>query len=332
MLAILKRQLRTMPGVDAFARRLDRALGLQQRRVLTRAQNIDQVPLSEFVPTMMRYWKTDLGVNTNTARDWLRTALDYPRFEHDVTEIRKRFGPLAGRRVLDVGCGWGSFLVLLAREGADLDACDVPEHHVEVAQRRVPGARVSQGDARTLERFPNAAFDFVLEHDVFEHVGNYENSTGPMGPSRPDKLQNLLALKRVLKPGGRGFISTGNYSFPFNGEVGLWAVHWFPFAEQQRYLRSVGLDSDRYWLCTWEEMKGLFDEAGLTIDEVTTPGPAAFDFRNRIMRCLKNERGANAEFADILLELMSTRPEFMPSWMIFFRKPLDAGLTGRERP
>jgi SAM-dependent methyltransferase len=230
-------------------------------------------------------------------------------------------GPLAGRRVLDVGCGWGSFLLLLAREGADVQACDVPEVHVEVAQRRVPKARVMQGDARTLEPFVDATFDVVLEHDVFEHIGNHEGTTGPMGPSRADKLQNLLAVKRVLKPGGAGFISTGNYAFPFNGEVGLWAVHWFPYALQQRYLRSVGLDSDRYWLCTWDEIRDLFGEAGLVIEEVTTPRPAALDFRDRIMTCLKGEPGANAELAEILLDLMCTQPQFMPSWMIFFRKP-----------
>jgi 2-polyprenyl-3-methyl-5-hydroxy-6-metoxy-1,4-benzoquinol methylase len=321
MLGVLKRQLRTMPGLAAVARRLDQATGLRNRGVMTRAQTIDRVALSEFVPAMLRYWKEDLHVSEDTARDWLRTALDYTRYEHDVTEITKRFGSLAGRRVLDVGCGWGSFLVLLAREDANVDACDVPAIHVEVAQRRVPDARVVRGDARSLTPFPDATFDVVLEHDVFEHVGDYEGQTGPMGPSRPDKLQNLLALKRVLKPGGRGFISTGNYGFPFNGEVGLWAVHWFPFAHQQRYLRSVGLDSDRYWLCTWKEIQDLFEEAGLIIEEVTTPAAAARDFRNRIMSCLKHERGANAEFADILLELMSTQPEFMPSWMIFFRKP-----------
>ena len=287
---------------------------------VSRLRETERVDPSLFIPKMLRHWREARGLGSRTIDDWLVTALDLDRYEQDLREIEARFGALAGKRVLDVGCGWGSFLMLLCRRGAQVEACDVPAAHVEVAQMRAPEARVIQGDARVLEAYADESFDFVLEHDVFEHVGDHTRDTGPMGRSYPDKLQNLLALKRVLKPGGRGFISTGNYAFPFNGEVQLWAVHFFPFAGQERYLKSVGIESDRYWLCTWAEVQRLFAEAGLVIEHVDTPHQAARDFRDRFMKCLRGERGVNRELGDALLDLVSTRPEFMPSWLIFFRK------------
>lgn len=273
-----------------------------------------------FVPRMLQYWSEVRGLGPRTVDDWLTTALDVSRYENDLQQIEAQFGSLAGKRVLDVGCGWGTFLMLLCRRGASVEACDVPAMHVEVARMRAPQARVTQDDARTLKGFDDDAFDFVLEHDVFEHVGDHTGDTGPMGQSYPDKLQNLRALKRVLKPGGRGFVSTGNYAFPFNGEVQLWAAHFFPFEDQQRYLQSVGIESDRYWLCTWAEVRQVFAEAGLIVERVATPRQAAAEFRDRFMKCLKGERGVNREFGDALFNLISTRPEFMPSWLIFFRK------------
>lgn len=294
--------------------------GTRRHWIVYRAREHESVDPSVFVPRMLEYWRDVRRLGPRTIDDWLNTALDFDRYEQDLRQIELHFGSLTGKRVLDVGCGWGTFLTLLCQRGAKVEACDVPATHVEVAQLRAPEARVIQGDARSLSPYENETFDFVLDHDVFEHVGDHTRDTGPMSRSYPDKLRNLLALKRVLKTDGRGFISTGNFAFPFNGEVQLWAVHFLSFADQERYLQSVGIESDRYWLCTWAELQRVFTDAGLVIEHVDTPRKAALEFRDRFMRCLKGEPGVNREFGAALLNLMITRPEFMPSWLIFFRK------------
>jgi hypothetical protein len=135
-----------------------------------------------------------------------------------------------------------------------------------------------------------------------------------------DKLQNLKELRRIMKPDGKGFLSTGNYEFPFNGEVNQWFVHWLPFEYQQRYLKSIGIDSDRYWLCTWEQIQALFDEAGLVIDEVVTPPQDVITFQKRIMGHMKKDPSINETFGEIMKELMTSNPRFMPTWKIFFRR------------
>ncbi len=316
----LKRRLARYPFAVKLKRRLDETLGFSAHLSKLTHANLEQVDRSVIEKKMMTYWTKDLGVSERTTRDWLAAALNFDRFGFDVEQIKRRFGSLSGKLVADIGCGWGSFLLLLQREGALLDACDLAAIHVEVAQLRVPQAHVIRADARSLSALASERFDFVLEHDVFEHIGDYAGDTGPIGKTYQDKLVNLRELRRIMKPGGRGFLSTGNFHFPYNGEVHLWFLHWFPFEHQQRYLQSLGLNSDRYWLCTWPQIEQLFAEARLRIDEVFTPPHDVESLKNTIMDLMKGYARANHVFGDILHELMSTKPEYMPSWMIFFSR------------
>lgn len=320
ILSNLKRKLARYPFAVRVKNRLDETFGLSTHINKMVYANLEQVDRSVIAEKMVKYWTEELGVSEKTTRDWLAAALNFDRFIYDVEQIKQRFGCLTGKRVADIGCGWGSFLLMLQKEGALIEACDLASIHVEVAQMRVPSARVIRADARDLSALESNSFDFVLEHDVFEHIGDYTGDTGPIGNTYQDKLANLMELRRIMKPGGRGFLSTGNYQFPYNGEVHLWFLHWFPFMHQQRYLDSLGLNSDRYWLCTWEQIKQLFDEAELKIDEVFTPSHDVESLKNTVMDLMKGDQRANGVFGDILQELMNTKPEFMPSWMIFFSR------------
>jgi 2-polyprenyl-3-methyl-5-hydroxy-6-metoxy-1,4-benzoquinol methylase len=316
----LKRHLSGYPMAVRLKKRLDLSFGLSYRLACRRNLELEVVDRKLVTARIVGYFRDELGLPEPTIQEWLCSAFNFALYQYDLELIKERFGQLSGKRIADIGCGWGSFLLLLAREQAVVEACDIGSIHAEVAALRVPTARVTRADARGLVGFPDAAYDFVIEHDVLEHIGDYSGDTGPIGRTFDDKLKNLKELGRILKPGGRGFLSTGNYQFPYNGEVNLWFLHWFPFEHQQRYLTSLGMDSDRYWLCTWQQMQSLFDEAGLLIDEVTTPLHDVLAFQRRIMSHMKKDPTINETFAEIIKELMMTRPEYMPTWKIFFRK------------
>ena len=51
---------------------------------------------------------------------------------------------LAGRRILDAGCGTGAFAFEAAARGADVVAIDVAESLIDVARRRCPDDRTAQ--------------------------------------------------------------------------------------------------------------------------------------------------------------------------------------------
>ncbi len=93
-------------------------------------------------------------------------------------------------KILDVGCGDGSFTRFLIREKAQVYAIDVTDWGIS---QRLAGVSFQIADGRYLP-YADAAFDFVFCSDVLEHV--------------PDCNLIVRDIGRVLRPGGRCLIST----------------------------------------------------------------------------------------------------------------------------
>jgi len=102
------------------------------------------------------------------------------------------FGELAGKDVLEVGCGSGVHARLLAAAGARLTAVDLTPTAVELTRRRLElaglVADVREADAEALP-FADGAFDFVWSWGVVHHSEHTERA--------------LAEIARVLRPGGR---------------------------------------------------------------------------------------------------------------------------------
>lgn len=100
-----------------------------------------------------------------------------------------------GQRVLDVGCGTGSLVVLVEKlhpeveaVGLDPDAKALARARRKAQRARVP-SRFDQGFSDTME-YPPASFDHVFSSFMFHHLENDQ------------KLETLRQVGRVLKPGG----------------------------------------------------------------------------------------------------------------------------------
>jgi len=108
---------------------------------------------------------------------WIRPALD-------------RLGDVAGRRVLDFGCGHGMASVVLARRGARVTGFDLSGRYLREARQRAQanGVAVSFAQADG-ERLPFAAgsFDRIWGNAVLHHL---------------DLPRTGAELRRVLRPGG----------------------------------------------------------------------------------------------------------------------------------
>lgn len=106
-----------------------------------------------------------------------------------------------GMRVLDIGCGWGSFAQYAAETyGAEVTGITVSREQVDLGQERCKDLPVSirLQDYRDME----GKFDRVVSLGMFEHVGakNYR--------------QYMRSVRRVLKPDGLFLLHTigGNES------------------------------------------------------------------------------------------------------------------------
>ncbi|MFA6004193.1 MAG: class I SAM-dependent methyltransferase [Elusimicrobiota bacterium] len=104
---------------------------------------------------------------------------------------REQLSPLAGRSLLDLGCGAGEAAVYFAGQGARVSACDISPEMIAVTQR-LSARHGASVEARTAaaERlpFPDANFDLVFANGVLHHT---------------ELLPALREVRRVLKPGGR---------------------------------------------------------------------------------------------------------------------------------
>jgi len=121
-------------------------------------------------------------------------AMDsYPR--RDSADVVREHLPLPGARVLDIGCGDGALVRLMAREGAKATGLEISESQLARARAASPAGDESYRVGRA-EALPFAAntFDIVVFFNSLHHV--------PI-----DCQEEALAeAARVLEPGGRLFV------------------------------------------------------------------------------------------------------------------------------
>ena len=135
------------------------------------------------------------GDRTDRSVPWL-PYLGFPAYVQCMLDAA---GPVSGKRVLDLGTGTGFVACLAAANGAQVDAVDVSEASLTVAQWRadVSGLgdriRFHAMAGETLD-FPDGCFDTILGAFVLHHLH--------LPAAAPE-------LRRVLRPGGRAaFIET----------------------------------------------------------------------------------------------------------------------------
>lgn len=100
---------------------------------------------------------------------------------------------ITGRKVLDVGCGNGGFLMIAQQAGWMVEGVDPDDAAVEACRKR--GLNVHAGSAEDL-RTQSAAYDLITLSHVIEHVH--------------DPVALLRKLAALLKPDGQLWIDTPN--------------------------------------------------------------------------------------------------------------------------
>jgi len=178
--------------------------------------------------------------------------------------------PLAGRRVLDVGCGAGLLCEPLARLGGAVTGVDAALENVSAAQAHAEGSGLAIeyrcGDVAALGL---AGFDLVCALEVIEHVA--------------DKPAFIAALAAALAPDGLMILSTPNRTarsrlLLVEGAEWLGAIprgthDWQDFVTPQELaelLTDAGLTLSAAQGIAWSPAKGLHLTSDLSLNYIVT--------------------------------------------------------------
>jgi len=150
--------------------------------------NVDHAEINKFEELASRWWDPNSEFKPLHQINPLRL------------EYIQRFTSLAGKKVLDVGCGGGILAEAMARANARVTGIDMGEAPLQVARlhllesgleinyERIPAERLA-------DEFP-ASFDVITCMEMLEHV--------------PDPGSIVRSCARLLRPGGQAFFSTIN--------------------------------------------------------------------------------------------------------------------------
>lgn len=185
---------------------------------------------------------------------------------HEINPLRLKWidqqVPLAGKRVLDVGCGGGILTEAMAGLGAQVTGIDLSEKALKVARLHL------YESGRSVDYQMVAAEDFAAQHagefdvvtcmEMLEHV--------------PESASVVAACSRLVKPGGWVFFSTLNrnpksYLFAIIGAEYIlnllprgthdWAKFIKP-AELARMAREAGLDTQQLIGMTYNPLTKIY--------------------------------------------------------------------------
>lgn len=123
---------------------------------------------------------------------------------HEINPLRSNYidqrAPVAGKKLLDVGCGGGILTEAMAQRGAEVTGIDMGEAPLKVARLHAleSGAKVDyrRVPVEELAAAQPGSFDIVTCLEMLEHV--------------PDPASVIRACTELVKPGGQVFFSTIN--------------------------------------------------------------------------------------------------------------------------
>ena len=165
-----------------------------------------------------------------------------PRIYH-VQLIRQHLGPLAGKRVLDVGCGKGRFARVFHQQEprAELWGLDISEEML----RFVPPEIRTRAGAMTELPFDDESFDCAYATESLEHAVEIGRA--------------VSEICRVVKPGGRIAIIDKNAEHWGRLDTPEWEK-WFTPKELESLLRRHCREVSSRPIAYWEDVEpdGLF--------------------------------------------------------------------------
>ena len=203
------------------------------------SNNVDNIEIAKFEALAHKWWD--------------RNSEFKPL--HDINPLRAnyidQYSPVAGKKLVDVGCGGGILAEAMAQRGAVVTAIDMGEAPLSVAKlhKLESGVEVDyrQSTAEDLAEQQPEQYDIVTCLEMLEHV--------------PDPSSVVRACAALVKPGGHLYFSTINrnpksYLFSIIGAEYLLKLLPKGTHDYNKFIRP-------------SELGQAIREAGLMLDDIT---------------------------------------------------------------
>ncbi len=166
-------------------------------------------------------------------------------------------GAVAGRRILDAGCGSGPLFAALRDRGAAVTGFDSSATMLELARRRLgDDADLHLADLGSPLPFGDGAFDDVIASLVLHYL---EDWTAP-----------LAELRRVLRPGGRLIMAVDHPFLNADPGADYFATRKFSCA----WTFGGRASPMTFWHRPLHAMTDAFTAAGFRVAVISEPPPA----------------------------------------------------------
>ncbi|WP_096087170.1 bifunctional 2-polyprenyl-6-hydroxyphenol methylase/3-demethylubiquinol 3-O-methyltransferase UbiG [Agaribacterium haliotis] len=197
------------------------------------AQNVDPQEIRKFERMASRWWDPEGEFKPL----------------HQMNPVRANYvdagSPVAGRRIIDIGCGGGLLSEALAQRGAKVCGLDMGGAPLEVARLHALESQLDinyqQCSAEDFAEQHAEQFDVLTCMEMLEHV--------------PDPLSTIKACSALVKPGGYLYFSTINrnpkaYAFAILGAEYMLKLLPKGTHEYSKFIQPAEL-------CCWLRQAGL---------------------------------------------------------------------------
>ncbi len=166
----------------------------------------------EYLATCSEY--TDSYEREKLIGDWAKKG---NAAREAVDDLKLRAGPVAGKRLLDVGFGGGEYALAFAKAGAKVCGLEVNPVLLKIAEAHLK----EEGAHATLRVYDGNVFPF--ENDFFDHAFSVS-----VLDHVSDARLLLREVSRVLKPGGKFYLAFPNRWRPIEAHTGILFLSYLP--------------------------------------------------------------------------------------------------------
>lgn len=201
-----------------------------------------------------------LGLPQYQDKDAIKREMnDEIKMSRVVRDIEKRLFSVDGKKILDVGCGIGGFVIAFRLKGAEAIGFDDDVSAIDVCKLRAKCYNFDNcffvGSATDVP-FPDKFFDLVTATSVLEHVRNPEG-----------------VIKEMVRVSKNIYITIPNPLCPREGHYKIFWIPYMPKTVGKLYLRLRGFNPEFFekqiYYLSIPKVTKLLEKNGMNVENIT---------------------------------------------------------------